>query len=46
MSLPIWNAENKMENMNDSEREKCDVGGEVKDELKQAKVFHHISISY
>ena len=37
MSLPIWNAENKMENTNDSKRSKCDPGGKVRDELKQAK---------
>jgi hypothetical protein len=37
MSLPIWNAENKMKNRNDSEIEKCDVGVEVRDEVKQAR---------
>jgi len=37
MPLPIWNAENKMKNRNESERAKCDVGVEVRDVLKQAK---------
>jgi hypothetical protein len=37
MSLPIWNVENKMENRNDSERAKCDVGSDFRDELKQAE---------
>jgi hypothetical protein len=37
MSLPIWNAENKMENKNENERAKCVVGGKVMDELKQTK---------
>jgi hypothetical protein len=37
MSLPIWNAENKMKNRNESERAKCNDGVEVRDELKQAK---------
>jgi len=35
-----------MKNKNDIESAKCDVGGEVMDELKQAKFFHHMSISY
>jgi hypothetical protein len=37
MSLPILNAENKMENKKENERAKCDVGGKVMDGMKQTK---------